>query len=46
MNIIVSKVYDIERFAWFLHLKYEIPLNYAKRRSKKYVKKTNISSQI
>ena len=34
MNIIVSKVYDIERFTWFLHLKYEIPLNYAKRRSK------------
>ena len=22
MNIIVSKVYDVERFTWFLHLKY------------------------
>lgn len=38
MDIIVSKVYDIERFAWFLHLKYEIPLNYAKRRSKQICK--------
>ena len=38
MDIIVSKVYDIERFTWFLHLKYEIPLNYARRRSRQICK--------
>ena len=30
MNIIVSKVYDIERFAWFMHLKYGFNLSYIK----------------
>ena len=33
MEIIVSKVYDKQRFAWFIHLKYKIPLSYAKNRS-------------
>ena len=30
MNITVSKVYDIERFAWFMHLKYGFNLSYIK----------------
>lgn len=30
MNIVVSKVYDIERFAWFMHLKYGFDLSYIK----------------
>lgn len=30
MNIVVSKVYDIERFAWFMHLKYGFNLSYIK----------------
>ena len=30
MNITVSKVYDIERFAWFMHLKYRFNLSYIK----------------
>ena len=30
MNIIVSKVYDKQRFAWFIHLKYGYPLSYTK----------------
>ena len=38
MDIIVSKVYDIERFTWFVHLKYKIPLNYARRRSRQICK--------
>ena len=33
MEIMVSKVYDKQRFAWFIHLKYKIPLSYAKNRS-------------
>lgn len=33
MEIIVSKVYDKQRFAWFIHLKYKIPFSYAKNRS-------------
>ena len=31
MNITVSEVYDIERFAWFMHLKYGFDLYYIKR---------------
>jgi hypothetical protein len=30
MNIIVSKVYDKQRFAWFMYLKYGYPLSYTK----------------
>ena len=30
MNIVVSKVYDKQRFAWFIHLKYGYPLSYVK----------------
>ena len=30
MNIIVSKVYDKQRFAWFMHLKYGFDLSYIK----------------
>lgn len=30
MNITVSKVYDIEKFAWFMHLKYGFNLSYIK----------------
>ena len=34
MNIIVSKVYDKQRFAWFLHLKYGYQLSYVKTLAK------------
>lgn len=34
MNIIVSKVYDKQRFAWFTHLKYGYPLSYTKTLAK------------
>lgn len=34
MNIIVSKVYDKQRFAWFIHLKYGYSLSYAKTLAK------------
>lgn len=34
MNIIVSKVYDKQRFAWFLHLKYGYSLSYTKTLAK------------
>lgn len=30
MNVIVDKVYDKQRFAWFMHLKYGYTLPYAK----------------
>lgn len=30
MNTIVSKIYDKQRFAWFVHLKYGYPLSYTK----------------
>jgi hypothetical protein len=30
MNIIVSKIYDKQRFVWFMHLKYGYPLSYTK----------------
>ena len=39
MNIIVSKVYDVERFTWFLHLKYGFNFFYIKTLS------TNISKE-
>lgn len=34
MNIIVSKVYDKQKFAWFLHLKYGYSLSYTKTLAK------------
>lgn len=34
MNIVVSKVYDKQRFKWFLYFKYRFPLAYATMRSK------------
>lgn len=34
MNIIVSKVYDKQRFKWFLYFKYKFPLAYATMLSK------------
>lgn len=30
MNVIISKVYDKQRFEWFIHLKYGCSLSYAK----------------
>lgn len=30
MNVIISKVYDKQRFKWFIHLKYGYPLIYTK----------------
>lgn len=40
MDIIVNKVYDKQRFTWFIHLKYKIPLSYAKNRSNYICEKT------
>ena len=40
MDIVVDKVYDKQRFAWFIHLRYKIPLSYAKNRSNYICEKT------
>lgn len=45
MKIIVSKVYDVERFAWFMHLKYGFSLSYIKRFST-HISEENKSSFI
>ena len=34
MNIIVNKICDKQRFAWFIHLKYRYPLSYTKTLAK------------
>lgn len=45
MNIIVSKVYDVKRFAWFMHLKYGFNLSYIKMLSA-YINEENKYSFI